>query len=295
MIIDFHTHIFPSFFRKERDLYFNEEPGFDLLYRSPKSKMVGKKELINNMDKEGVNRSVVFGFPWKKVDHYKRHNDYIIESVLEHPDRLIGFCCFDPMSREASNEVERCLDAGLKGVGELAVYDSDLPADIIAALNEIMAICLQRDVPLLMHASEPVGHQYPGKRSMTFNHLYNLLTRYPSNKIVLAHWGGGLFFYNLMKKEVREAMANVWFDTAASPHLYVPDIYRVAGEIMGLDKVLFGSDYPLLSPERYFRDMESAGLPPEALIKFKGMNAAAVLGLHPDGNRGFADPNEIPC
>ena len=119
---------------------------------------------------------------------------------------------------------------------------------------------------------------------MTFNHLYNLLTRYPSNKIVLAHWGGGIFFYNLMKKEVREAMANLWFDTSASPYLYVPDIYRVAGEIMGLDKVLFGSDYPLLRPERYFREMESAGLPPEALVKLKGMNAAAMLGLHPGGN-----------
>lgn len=79
-------------------------------------------------------------------------------------------------------------------------------------------------------------------------------------------------------------MANVWFDTAASPYLYMPDIYRVAGEIMGLDRIFFGSDYPLLMPERYFREMESAGLSPEALNKFKGMNAAAMLGIHPDGN-----------
>ena len=79
-------------------------------------------------------------------------------------------------------------------------------------------------------------------------------------------------------------MANVWFDTAASPYLYVPDIYRIAGEIMGFDRILFGSDYPLLRPERYFREMESAGLPPETLVKFKGMNAAAMLGLNADDN-----------
>ena len=282
MIIDFHTHIFPSFFRNERNLYFHEETGFGLLYRSPESGMVGKRDLITNMDKEGVNWSVVFGFPWRKVDHYKRHNDYIIESVQKHPDRLIGFCCFDPVSRDASKEVERCLDAGLKGVGELAVYDSDFSGDVIAALNEIMAVSSQYDVPILLHTNEPVGHQYHGKQSMTLYNLYNLIKRYPSNRIVLAHWGGGLFFYMLMKKEVREVMANVWFDTAASPYLYTPEIYRIAGEIAGFDRIFFGSDYPLLRPERYFKEMESTGLSTEAVDKFKGINAAAMLGIHPE-------------
>jgi predicted TIM-barrel fold metal-dependent hydrolase len=284
MIIDFHTHIFPSLFRKERDLYFNEEPGFDLLYRSPKSKMAGRKDLIANMDQEGIDRSVVFGFPWSKVDYYKRHNDYIIESVQEYPDRLIGFCCFDPLSGEASNEVERCLDAGLKGVGELAFYYHDFTADAIDALNDVMAICLQRDIPLLIHANEPVGHQYPGKQPMALNHLYDLLRRYPLNKIILAHWGGGLFFYNLMKRDVREAIANIWFDTAASPYLYIPDIYRVAAEIIGSDRILFGSDYPLLRPGRYFKEMEKTGLSPEDLINIKGMNAASILRINKDDN-----------
>ncbi len=75
------------------------------------------------------------------------------------------------------------------------------------------------------------------------------------------------------------------------------------GRLWDLTRSLFGSDYPLLSPERYFRDMESAGLSPEALIKFKGMNAAVMLGLTQtvitlkilQFTRGFADPNEIPC
>jgi predicted TIM-barrel fold metal-dependent hydrolase len=284
MIIDFHTHIFPSFFRKGRDLYFDKEPGFDLLYRSPKSRMAGKKDLIDNMDQEGIDRSVVFGFPWRNVDYYKRHNDYIIESVQEYPDRLIGFCCFDPMSRSTSDEVERCLDAGLKGVGELAFYYIDFAADAIDALNDIMAICLQRNTPILIHANEPVGHQYPGKQPMALNHLYDLVIKHPLNKIVLAHWGGGLFFYKLMKMDVREAIANVWFDTAASPYLYLPDIYRVAAEIIGSDRILFGSDYPLLRPGRYFKEMETTGLSPGVLINFKGMNAAAILGMNADDN-----------
>ena len=284
MIIDFHTHIFPSFFRKKRDLYFNEEPGFDLLYRSPKSKMAGRKDLIDNMDQEGIDYSVVFGFPWRKADYYRRHNDYIIESVQEYPDRLIGFCCFDPMSREASNEAERCLDAGLKGIGELAFYYPDLTAYTIDALDGLMAICLKRNIPLLIHASEPVGHQYPGKQPLALHHLYDLVRRHPLNKIMLAHWGGGLFFYNLMKREVREAITNVWFDTAASPYLYIPDIYRVAAEIIGSDRILFGSDYPLVRPGRYFKEMGTTGLSPEILINFKGMNAAAILGINVNDN-----------
>ncbi len=280
MIIDFHTHIFPSFFRKERRPFFNEEPGFDLLYRSPKSKMTGRKDLIANMDQEGIDRSVVFGFPWRKADYYKRHNDYIIESVQEYPERLTGFCCFDPMSGEASNEVERCLDAGLKGVGELAFYYPDLTADAVAALSDVMTICLRRNAPILIHASEPIGHQYPGKQTIALNHIYDLLRRHPLNKIILGHWGGGLFFYNLMKRDVREAISNVWFDTAASPYIYIPDIYRIAAEIIGSDRILFGSDYPLLRPGRYFKEMERAGLSPEILINFKGMNAAAILGIN---------------
>jgi len=44
-------------------------------------------------------------------------------------------------------------------------------------------------------------------------------------------------------------LANVWFDTAASPYLYRSDIYRLAAELAGEEKVLFGTDYPLLPVE----------------------------------------------
>lgn len=279
MIIDFHTHIFPALFRDKRDLFFQGEPDFELLYRSPESRMSGKNELLGNMDKDGVNRSIVFGFPWKDSDNFKRHNDYIIESVLEHPDRLMGFCCFDAMSPEAPKEAERCLEAGLMGIGELAIYDSDFSPDVIKALKDIMDISLQYDVPVLLHTNEPVGHQYPGKQPMGLGALYELLKRYPENKMVLAHWGGGIFFYMMMKKEVRGTFRNVWFDTAASPYLYKPDIYRIAGEIMGFDKILFGSDYPLIRPERYFKELESANLSLASIQKIKGENAARLLRL----------------
>jgi hypothetical protein len=277
MIIDTHTHIFPSFFREDRDRFFAEEPAFERLYRSPDSKLAGWEELIQNMDGESVQKSVVFGFPWEKTDHFRRHNDYILEAVQRFPDRLIGFCCFSPRSPQGAEEVTRCLEAGLSGVGELAVYDSDFASKDLPALEDVMDACLPFDVPVLVHTNEPVGHVYPGKTPMTLSGLYQFIKQYPSHRIILAHWGGGLLFYGLMKKDVGQALENVWFDTAASPYLYVPDIYRLAGEIVGFEKILFGSDYPLLSPKRYMEEIASVGLPQEAAEKIMGGNAARLL------------------
>jgi predicted TIM-barrel fold metal-dependent hydrolase len=280
MIIDFHTHVFPSFFRgNSRQNPFSDDRAFESLYSSPEAKRVGVKELLRNMDEDGVDRSVIFGFPWEKADHFRRHNDYIMESVHRHPDRLIGFCCFSPLSPDGPREVERCLGSGLSGVGELAAYASGLTLRMTEALGAVMEQCNQLDVPLLLHTNEPVGHHYAGKTSMTLHQIYRFIKAYPSNRIVLAHWGGGLFFYALMKKEVREVLQNVWFDTAASPYLYTPDIYRLGGEIIGFEKILFGSDYPLIKPGRYFKEMASEGLPENSLERIKGLNAVQLLRL----------------
>jgi predicted TIM-barrel fold metal-dependent hydrolase len=277
MIIDFHTHVFPSFFRDSVNL--SGEHAFESLYRSPKARVVGTKELLRNMDEEEIHKSVIFGFPWEKPEHYRRHNDYIIESLQRYPDRLIGFCSFSPLTPEGPKEAERCLRSGLSGVGELAVYGSGLSSRVTGALKDVMALCSQFDVPLLLHTNEPVGHHYPGKTSMTLRQIYGFVKAYPSNRIILAHWGGGLLFYALMKKEVRGVIENVWYDTAASPYLYTPDIYRVAGEVIGLERILFGSDYPLIRPQRYFKEMALAGLPPRAIEKIAGLNAAQLLRL----------------
>ena len=286
MIIDFHTHIFPAFFREQRDLFFKEEPSFETIYRSPKSRLVGREDLLQNMEGEGVHKSVIFGFPWEQEENFRRHNDYIIESVERYPDRFIGFCCFSPLSSKGPEEVERCLEAGLSGVGELAVYHSTNSLEEFGDFKDVMQICSQREVPILLHTNEPVGHEYPGKISINLSQIYDFLKSYPSNRIVLAHWGGGLFFYALMKKEVQEVLKHVWFDTAASPYLYSPDIYRVAGEIVGHEKILFGSDYPLLEPGRYFEEMGTSDLPAESFKKVVGENAARLLEVSPTSFSG---------
>ena len=65
MIIDCHTHLFPEKIRKNREIFFSDEPAFQKLYQSPKSQLIGAREMLASMDAGQVDKSVIFGFPWK--------------------------------------------------------------------------------------------------------------------------------------------------------------------------------------------------------------------------------------
>ncbi len=277
MIIDIHTHVFARSMRQSRENFFTNEPAFKLLYDNPKSRLAGAEEIITMMDAQGVDKSVILGFPWRSADTFKRHNDYILNAVSRFAHRLIGFCCLDPFHPHAPDEVQRCLSAGLAGVGELAFYTSGIDEQCLDRLEPIMNLAAEDDLPVMVHTNEPVGHTYPGKTPNTLAQIYALVKRYARNRIVLAHWGGGLFLYTLLKKEVSETLQNVWFDTAASPYLYQPDIYQQAIALAGEDKVLLGSDYPLIKPKRYFNEMALAGLTADQQAKISGLNAATLL------------------
>ncbi|MDR3630975.1 MAG: amidohydrolase family protein [Desulfocapsaceae bacterium] len=279
MIIDIHTHVFPVAVCTDRARFFEDEPAFRLLYDSPGSQLVGAADTLAMMDAQGVDKSVIFGFPWRNIETCRQNNDAILEAVTRHPDRLLGFCCVDPLHPGAADEVERCLQAGLHGIGELAFYTSGIDGRCLDSLAPIMALARRFDRPVMLHTNEPVGHQYPGKSPNTLAQIYALVRRFFDNRLILAHWGGGIFFYALLKKEVREALANVWFDTAASPYLYRPQIYSQALDLAGEEKILMGSDFPLLQPERYFKEMDQAGLSAARKRSVCGANAARLLGL----------------
>jgi predicted TIM-barrel fold metal-dependent hydrolase len=279
MIIDCHTHIFPQAIRQDRQAHFADEPAFRLLYDHPRARLAGATELIGTMDRSGVDRAVVFGFPWRSAERFKRHNDYIMQAAATYPERLIGLACFDLMHPEAPAEALRCLTGGLKGVGELAFYEAGIAEANLEMMAPIMAICHDHQAPVMLHTNEPVGHQYPGKAPNTLQQIYRLVGRFQENQIILAHWGGGLFFFGLLKKQVRETLRNVYFDTAASPFVYSPGIWPIACELAGAEKILFGTDFPLLEPGRYFDEINASPLPQEDRMRILGQNAAGLFGL----------------
>jgi hypothetical protein len=279
MVIDFHTHIFQKEVIERRDMFFQGEPAFKLLYDSPKARIVDADDLIRVMDEDGIDRSVVFGFPWINPDTFKKNNDCIAEAVARYPDRLIGMGCFDMNSPEVGRETERCFEAGLSGIGELAFYESGIDEAALEKMVPVMELCRKKGLPVLIHTNEPVGHMYPGKTPITLSQIYNLAAAFPDNLIVLAHWGGGIFFFNRLKREAKEVLKNVYYDTAASPFLYDLGIYRSAIDLAGLDKILMGSDYPLLKPSRYIRDIDASGVTADQKAAIIGGNAARLLGL----------------
>ena len=57
-----------------------------------------------------------------------------------------------------------------------------------------------------------------------------------------------------------EALENVYFDTAASPFLYGPKVYSVVVGLVGVEKVLFGSDFPLLGHSKALAHLAESGL-----------------------------------
>ncbi|MBF0468793.1 MAG: amidohydrolase family protein [Desulfamplus sp.] len=280
MIIDFHTHIFPDDIRNSREKYFDNEPAFKLLYNSCASKIAGIADLIDMMDENQVALSIVFGFPWKDGGTATKNNDYIMEAVAKYPDRLKGFACFDMEWEGAAKETQRCIKGGLCGVGELAFYLSGIDDLAISRLEPVMEVCMKAgNLPVMIHTNETVGHKYPGKTPNTLEQIYNLATHFPDNRIVLAHWGGGIFFYNLLKKEAKDVLKNIWYDTAASPFLYDSAIYRVVQEVGLMDKIVMGSDYPLLKPSRYYKDINDSGISKGDKEKILGKNAMLLMGL----------------
>ncbi len=279
MIIDFHTHVFSPQIKKNRSKYIDSDPGFAILYSKKDAKLATADELIDSMDKERVDISVIVNIGWTTHELCVETNDYILESVARYPKRLIGFCSVQPNSYEAAvAEIERCAKDGIRGVGEIRPDMQLFDLSDKEVMEPIIGVLKKHKLILLTHASEPVGHNYPGKGAITPDMLYPFIASFPDLTIVCAHWGGGLPFYALMP-EVKQAMSNVFFDTAASPYLYSPQVYNQVIQLVGSDKILFGSDYPLLTQGRLLKEISSLDLPEETRNLILSGNARKLLGI----------------
>lgn len=264
--------------RANRQDYLERDRWFSTLYENPRHRLASAEEVLESMRAGGVDRTVVMGFPWRDASLCREHNDYIIEAVRKYPDKLIGFACVQPLDASDAKELRRCLEAGLSGLGELGPDGQRFDISDRWALEASAEVLQAFDRPLLTHSSEPLGHQYPGKGETFPLKLLKLAQNFPELKIVLAHWGGGLLFYELMP-EVAEALRNVYYDTAASTFLYRYDIFPAAARIVGADKILWGTDFPLLSQAKMLKRVRECGLDDAGLEAVLGGNAARLLRL----------------
>ena len=277
-VIDFHTHVFSDAVATYRKPYLDADPVFRSIYSDPDARIATADQLIEVMDRAGIDRSVVCGFGWTALSRCVEGNDAIIEAVRRYPARLIGLGTVSPGSDLESTiaEIRRIEESGLSGLGELRPDTQgwmDLAANDVDRIADALR---EREMLLLLHASEPIGHSYAGKDGATPERLSPFLRRLKGVPTVLAHAGGGIPFYAYMP-EVAEDLADVYVDTAALPYLYRPSVLDGLVAAHGEDRMLFGTDFPLMEPERVLRYIDDSGLSEVQKTKLLGENAEALL------------------
>jgi predicted TIM-barrel fold metal-dependent hydrolase len=276
-VVDAHVHLFPPDVIACKDDYCARDEWFGVTHASyPTDRFPRVEKLIASMDAAGVDRAVVAAWPWRDAAICRVHNDFLAEVCASEP-RLAWLGIVNPADPGAAAELARARDLGAAGIGELNADAQGFLWEDEMQVREVAELATTLDFPLMAHVSEPMGHAYPGKGTATPPHILAFIEQHPDLRFVAAHWGGGLPFYELMP-EVGMALRNVSYDTAASTYLYRPQVFDAVVRIAGADRVLWGSDYPVLGQRRFLATAR-ASLPDDAIAPVLGGNAARMYGL----------------
>ncbi|MBR6901062.1 MAG: amidohydrolase [Synergistaceae bacterium] len=288
-MIDFHVHVYPPEIIQNSELISKSEPYFNALTHNKVHRWATVDELLSAMTENGVERSVIFGFAFQDLELCRICNDYVISAVKNYPERLSGFCVVPPSvhaSAHASTrgfeaEIIRCAEQGLIGVGELFPEGQGFDITDKRETQSLAGILEELGMPLLLHTAEPVGHDYVGKGNIGPKEAAVFCSNNPELKVIFAHLGGGLWLYDLMP-EMKEILANAYYDLAALPWLYKPEILTAIKGAGLIEKFLFGSDFPILNPQRYkkiFTDSVASRLSAADIEAITRRNARKVLKL----------------
>jgi predicted TIM-barrel fold metal-dependent hydrolase len=281
-IIDAHVHLYPIDLTRDPSAWASARgetlwAGLCLRRRkdgTPVQEFPTMAQLLYRMNEAGIQRAVLLGWYWENHATCVEHNRFYASCLQAYPTRVSAFATVHPGAGEAAlDEVKRAKEAGFVGLGELSPHAQRVPLrDPI--WRKILALAGELGLPVNLHVTDPDSKPYPGRVGTPLPDFIELAQDFPGTKFILAHWGGGLAW------AAEAALPNVWFDTAASPLLYGPEVWRKAPA----SRVLFGTDYPLVLYPKKGLAAEFSGLIQEARTAgaeegiFRA-NAAALLGL----------------
>ncbi len=289
--VDAHTHVYPNAcsvdpqsWAKARGEAHWASLVAPRINRPSLQGFVDQSTMLKAMDKGGIEKALILGWYWQNPQTCHEHNTFMAQWIQQEPDRFAGVMALHPRMENVLDALRDAKDQGFVGIGELFPLVQGYSMQD-ALLTQILDWASEQGFPITFHVTEPIGRDYPGAlRSPLQDYLY-LAQRYPNLKLVLAHWGGLLPFYEL-NPFVQKAFKNVYYDTAASPLLYDPRIWRAVLNIVGAKKLLFGSDYPLrLDPKdpkprmAPFIEEAQKELSFEERVSILGANARALWGL----------------
>lgn len=274
MIADFHTHAFAPETEREREAICARDATFAELYADPKAKLATGDDLLKSLDEAGIDWAVVAGFAFAHERDLAAQNEHLLSAAKE-SGRLWPLATVNPALDGWRKAAEAALAAGALGFGELRPWNQGWQP-LGREGRVLCALASEVNAVLLWHVSEPVGHLYPGKAGGIAAHeLAKVAEAFPELRMIAAHLGGGLPFF-LHMAEVRAAIKNVYFDTAASALLYDDESVTHLVALAGPGRVLFGSDYPLLSPRRQLQRLQAL-LPGDVAKAVCGGNAVSLF------------------
>lgn len=272
-LIDVHTHVFPKEVVEDRARIAMKDEGFAILYGSAPARMADGPGLCDYLDTAGISKAFALSFPFRDPGLITLSNNHLLE-LAETDHRIVPLVMVDLWhEKRGIAELERCIGKGARGLGEVAFYGQGFSRPERERLDSLVAPLEEAGLILMMHVNEQVGHHYSGKARIDFAEVVTFVEAHPSLTIVLSHLGGGICFYEFMP-EIKKSFANVRYDVAAVPFLYDKEVYRFVGSFLS-EKVLFGSDYPLLTAGRYLAAIE--GLEEKVQARMLFGNAEEML------------------
>ncbi|MFD4630410.1 amidohydrolase family protein [Streptomyces sp. NPDC058284] len=217
--------------------------------------------------------------------HPRISNQEIAESCAAHADVLIPFASIDPhKGRAGAREARRLvIEHGVRGFKFHPSIQGFSPADPMAyplyeAIEEL-------GVPALFHTGQTgIGAGVRGGGGIRLGYSNPMLVDdvavdFPDLRIILAHpsfpWQDEALAVATHKPHVHIDLSG-W-----SPKYFPPQLVRYANTLLK-DKVLFGSDYPVITPDRWLADFAELDIKPEVRPKILKENAARLLGLTKD-------------
>jgi uncharacterized protein len=209
-------------------------------------------------------------------------NEEIAEVAAANPDVLIPFASVDPnKGARAVDEAKRLIrNYGVKGFKLHPNVQGFYPNDrSVYPLYEVVA---EAGLPALFHTGHSgIGSGLPGGGGIRLkysNPMYvdDVAVDFPELKIVLAHpsfpWQDEAISVALHKQQVYIDLSG-W-----SPKYFPPQLVQYANTLLR-DRVLFGSDYPLITPDRWLEDFARADFRDDVRPLILKQNAARLLGL----------------
>jgi predicted TIM-barrel fold metal-dependent hydrolase len=205
----------------------------------------------------------------------------IVADTAKHADVLIPFCSVDPLAgRDAVAKLRDLLAAGAKGVKFHPSLQGFSPDD--AAFYPLYEVAATAGVPIVFHTGQTgIGAGLPGGRGIKLRYsdpmlIDDVAADFPSLTVVLAHpsvpWQDAAI-------SIATHKANVYIDLSGwSPKYFPPQLVRAANGLLK-HKVLFGSDFPVITPERWLADFENLDIKDDVRPLILKENAVRMLSL----------------